>query len=305
MELVITGAAGFIGRHVLWAAAGRGIAVTALDRERPAEGLSADRWVTTDLAEPAPAAVTALAAADAVVHLAGCPGVRSDDPDIGVRRYRDNVLAGSQVLRATPPDTPVVVVSSSSVYGGAGDPACPRPCHEDDDLDPRGGYAWSKAALEAVARQRAAAGARVVIARPFTVAGPGQRPDMALARWIHALRRDEPVVLLGDPARSRDITDVRQVAEALVSLATEPVSGIVNLGTGTSHRLDTMIAAVARALGTTPRIEHRPAPPQEVATTLADPTRLERLTGIRLETDLDTLVADQVAGITRPLARSA
>lgn len=305
MELVVTGAAGFIGRHALRTAARRGITVTGLDREPPAGEPPADRWVTTDLAQPVPAAVTALATTDAVVHLAGCPGVRTDDPRIGVRRHRDNVLAGSRVLRVTPPDTPVVVVSSSSVYGGAGDPASPRPCHEDDDLDPRGGYAWSKVALEAVAQHRAASGGRVVIARPFTVAGPGQRPDMALARWIRALRRDEPVVLLGDPARSRDVTDVRQVAGALVHLATEPLSGVVNLGTGTAHRLDTMIAAVGRALGTTPRIEHRPAPPHEVATTLADPTRLERLTGIRLETDLGSLVAAQIAGTPRSLVARA
>lgn len=300
MDLVVTGAAGFIGRHVVRTATGRGATVTGLDREPAPRGLPAAHWIRAELSEPDAVVTGALAATDGVIHLAGCPGVRTDDADVGQRRYRDNFLAGARVLAATPPGTPLVVVSSSSVYGGAGPPARPRPCHEEDGLDPQGGYAWSKAALEALARRRADTGGRVVIARPFTVAGPGQRPDMAIARWIDALRHDRPAVLLGGPARRRDVTDVRQVAAALVELATDPADGILNLGTGTSHRLDTMIAAVARVLDVTPRIEHRPAAPVEVATTLADPGRLERLHGIRLETDLERLVRDQVTASRAP-----
>ncbi len=56
------------------------------------------------------------------------------------------------------------------------------------------------------------AGRPVAVLRPFTVAGEGQRADMALARWIAAVRAGRPVRILGSPGRSRDVTDVRDLS---------------------------------------------------------------------------------------------
>ena len=114
--------------------------------------------------------------------------MRDRAPDIDLLRQRDNVESAARVLTITPVDVPVVVASSSSVYGGAGDPAHPRACHEDDVLRPRGGYAASKVAVEHLCAQRRDRGGRVSVARPFTFAGGGQRGDMAIALWIRAMR---------------------------------------------------------------------------------------------------------------------
>lgn len=299
MYVVVTGAAGFIGRHVVARLRAGGVEVVGIDRLPwlPADG---ETPLLADLAEPDPRVCEALAGAAGVIHLAARPGVRDPAADIERRRHRDNVVAGARVLDGTPRDTPVVVASSSSVYGGAGAPERPRPCREDAPLRPRGGYARSKAALEGHCRARARRGGRVGVARPFTVAGEGQRPDMALARWIAALRDGRPAQVLGDVGRRRDVTDVRDVAEGLVRLLEVTGTPVVNLGTGVTHRLDTLVAAVADALGVPPRLRLVPAGPQEVPSTLADTQRCRDLLGLRLRTDLTDLVRRQVAAATPP-----
>lgn len=298
MATVVTGAAGFLGRCLVDLLLARGETVLGIDRRpvHPRPGLAV---LTTDLAGPDPQGRVrdALAGADRVFHLAALPGVRDQCP--AGARHRDNVLATERVLAAVPLRTPVVFTSSSSVYGAS---AGGRPSHEHDPLHPRGGYARSKVAAELSCHARQAAGGRVVIARPFTVAGPHQRPDMALARWIDAAVRQRPLRLLGSPDCTRDITDVAQVAQALVALADREVTGTVNIGTGTAHRLADVVQAVSAALDVPVHTELVPAQPQEVPDTLADPARLRRMVGWAPETDLADLVARQAAaaGVTAP-----
>ena len=298
--VVVTGAAGFVGGHVVELLLARGAGVVGIDREARPDHLdrcSGPAWLRADLAAGDDRVGDALAGADAVLHLAGCPGVRDAEPGVEHRRYRDNVGATAAVLAATRPRTPLVVTSSSSVYGGS---ASSRPCVETDPLAPRGGYARSKVAVERLCAARRAAGAAVLVARPFTVAGERQRRDMALARWIDAARADRPLRLLGSASRSRDVTDVAQVAAALVALVERAdlragSTGAVNVGTGTAYTLGALADAVCAAVGRdVPRVL-APADVVEVPHTLADMTRLERLVGFVPHTDLAALVARQAA----------
>jgi nucleoside-diphosphate-sugar epimerase len=238
-----------------------------------------------------------------VIHLAGCPGVRDHRPDISTRRWRDNVIAGERVLEATPADVMVVVASSSSVYGGGGSPRRPRACHEDDVLRPRGGYARSKRVLEERCAARAARGSAVGVVRPFTVAGEGQRADMAIARWIDALHASRPIELFGGGDRSRDITDVRDVAEGIIRMLERRVTRTVNLGTGHSHRLDDLVSIVASLCGADPVVNVMPVPADDVASTRADVRRCHDLLGFVPATDLPAIIARQIAvGVDAPKA---
>ena len=260
--------------------------VVGIDRE-PLPGV-----LRADLLAHDPRADDALRTADAVVHLAGCPGVRDDRPDAEGHRHRDNVLATARVLDLVPATTPLLVTSSSSVYGGT---RSGRPCREDDGLRPTGGYAESKVAVERLCAGRARSGGRVTVVRPFTVAGEGQRADMALARWLAAAERGEPLRVFGSLTRTRDVTDARDFATAVRLLVDRPVTATVNIGTGTPHPLADLVSAVASAVGRPVAVEVVPAAAEEVADTRADVTRLERLTGFRPVTDLGALVARQHA----------
>jgi nucleoside-diphosphate-sugar epimerase len=298
VSVVVTGAAGFIGRTLVSTLVARGEHVVAVDREpdRPRQGVTV---ITADLLAGDERAGAALSAADAVFHLAGCPGVRDSRRDIAAHRLRDNVLATARVLELVPRRTPLLVTSSSSVYGGSAG----RPSAETDPLRPRAGYAMSKARAERLCAERAAAGSEIVVVRPFTVAGEGQRPDMALAQWIAAAMSGRPLCVLGSLDRTRDVTDVREVARALVALVDRSARGVVNVGTGMPHRLADLVDAVAIAVGRDVRTYVQPAGPAEVTDTLADTRRLRRLAGFVPETELPALVARQAAaaGLARRL----
>ncbi len=282
---VVTGAAGFIGRHLVDELIARDCRVIAVDRlPMPWPGA-----VCADLLEHSAPLDDALASADAVFHLAGCSGVRTD-PAVATW-HRDNVLATEALLARVPLSTPLVVTSSSSVYGGCRESG--RALREADVLRPLGAYAATKTQAERLCRERIAAGGVVAVARPFTVAGEGQRDDMALARWIAAAAEGRALRVIGSVARTRDVTDVRDVARALVLLAEARACGPVNVGTGVAHGLSEMIDAVCEAVGRPAPVEVVRAAVREPDHTLADVSRLVSITGFRPVTDLPALVRRQ------------
>jgi nucleoside-diphosphate-sugar epimerase len=302
MAVVVTGAAGFIGAHLVRLLAGRGHQVVTIDR-RPHAPTGTSAHLVADLPDDdRDGSVTdALRGAEAVFHLAGRAGVRDTSPDRERRRYRDNVLAAERVLGTVPAGVPVVVASSSSVYGGGLHGGRLRPSAEADRLQPQGGYARSKVELERRCWQRAAAGGLVAVARPFTVAGEGQRPDMAIARWLAAARHGQPIRILGSPDRTRDITDVADVAFGLLRMAEGGVMGAVNLGSGVGHRLGDLAATVGAIVGHQPRLVLEPAGPAEPVATLADTRRCRQLLGFVPVTDLTALIARQAAAAPTPV----
>lgn len=299
MPVVVTGAAGFIGSHLVRALAARGDAVTAVDRREGAPPEAAATVVADLVDAPDDLLRDVLRGADAVFHLAALPGVRDGldgarvaPVELEWRRWRDNVLAAERVLDRVAPDVPVVVTSSSSVYGSAGRRGT-RASREGDPLRPLGGYARSKLALERRCEVRAALGGRVAVVRPFTVAGEGQRPDMAIARWLGAAGRGEPLRIHGSPGRRRDVTDVNDVVEGLLRAADRGVTGTVNLGTGIGHTLGELVDAVAGALRVGVATIVVPAEPVEAPATLADTRRCREWLGFVPRTDLPALVRRQ------------
>jgi nucleoside-diphosphate-sugar epimerase len=299
VAVVVTGSAGFVGRAVVARLLAAGREVVGIDRRGAVPLGPGHLELRSDLVGPDRAALEAIREATGVIHLAGCPGVRDARADVSWYRHRDNVLATAAVLGAAGRRMTVVAATSSSIYGGS---IGGRPCLETDELAPRGGYALSKAEAEALCRQHNAAGGRVVIARPFTVAGEGQRSDMAIASWIDAARAGRPLRILGSLNRTRDVTDVREAARALVALLDADEPGPVNVGTGQPIRLGAMVDAIATALDVDVRTRIEPAGPDEVADTRADTRRLASLVGFVPTTDLADVVARQIAADVRESA---
>jgi nucleoside-diphosphate-sugar epimerase len=293
--IVVTGASGFIGANLVRHLVATGADVVGIDR-RPDPPTHHARHVVADLVDLA-ASVDArrlLGAADVIVHLAARPGVRDRSAGVELARHRDNVLTTRHVLAAAA--GPVIVASSSSVYGGT---TPGRPSHEEDLLRPIGGYARSKAAAEAECAVHRARGAAVCVVRPFTVVGPGQRRDMAVDRWLRAALAGRPIEVFGSPARSRDVTDVRDVARVLADLAEIAADGrrlpdVVNIGTGRARTLADLADAVGRAVPASRVLRVVADGEPEPDHTLADTRRCAAVLGYVPATDLDAVVAAQL-----------
>jgi UDP-glucuronate 4-epimerase len=214
-RVLVTGGLGFIGSRLCGALLDEGFGVRCVDdlSGRYADGTGpgaaaalAARGVEVVLAEAGPEHVRGM---DSVVHLAALPGVRTPRPAAALRTA--NVALSERLARAAARrGARFVFGSSSSVYGNAR--CLPTPEHA--PAAPLNPYAESKVAAEAAVL---AAGGDVVIVRPFTVYGPGQRPEMAFARWIAALDAGEPVPWHAAPGAARDLTYVDDAAAGLIA----------------------------------------------------------------------------------------
>jgi GDP-4-dehydro-6-deoxy-D-mannose reductase len=209
-------------------------------------------------------------------------------------------LSVLEALRSEAPGATLVAVSSGEVYG----PPATLPVDESALLRPQNPYAVSKAAGDLLAGFYADAhGLRVVRARSFNHAGPGQPPLYALASFARQVAAgleagDDPIrVVTGNPDTRRDYTDVRDVVRAYRLLAGAGWSGVVNVCSGRTASARELIAALGAAAGAA--IDHvvdqRLVRAHEVMEIRGSAARLRELTGWEPEIPLQTTVADTVA----------
>ena len=277
---VVTGAAGFIGSHLAEALLQAGHDVRGIDaltdyydpalkeENARAAGVELDRLDLT--ADPLD-----FSGVDGVFHLAAQPGVRSFG-DVFPDYVRDNVLASQRVLEAAARDgARVVYASSSSIYGEA--ERYPTP--EDTTPAPLSPYGITKLAGEHLAAAyRRSFGLDVVVLRYFNAFGPRQRPDMAFAKVVAALRDGRPFDLYGDGSQSRGWTYVGDVVDATVA-AMARGTGTYNVGGAIEASLREAIAILERLAGRTLDVRRHPAVPGDQRRTNADTTRIRRELG--------------------------
>jgi GDP-4-dehydro-6-deoxy-D-mannose reductase len=252
-----------------------------------------------DLRDPAVArALVAEARPDVVYHLAARAHVgRSWDDPIG--NIADNVTMTACVLEAIrheAPDATVVYVGSGEEYG----PPETVPTTEDAPLRPQNPYAVSKASSGLTARFYGDAyGLRVIHARAFNHAGPGQEPTYAIASFARQVASgDSPVrVVSGSPDTRRDYTDVRDVVRAYRLLAEHAPPGAYNVCSGVSRSAREVIAALGAVAGVA--IDHRVDPAKvrahEVNEIRGSAARLRAVTGWHPEIPFEQTLADTLA----------
>jgi len=287
MRYVVTGAAGFIGSQLTEELLARGYEVAAIDcfTDYYDPALKEDNAAEFDVSRLDLAAdELVLDGFDGVFHLAGQPGVRSFGAvfDDYVRR---NLVATQRVFEsAARAGVRVVFASSSSVYGDA--ERYPTP--EDARPSPISPYGITKLACEQLAYAYAKGfGLEAVILRYFTVYGPRQRPDMALARVVDALARAASFELYGDGLQSRSFTYVADVVAATIgAMERAPTAALYNVGGGVEATMRDAIATLEQVSGRTLEVVERPAAPGDVRRTAADTGRIERELGWRARTAL-------------------
>jgi UDP-glucuronate 4-epimerase len=272
---LVTGAAGFIGSHLVDALLADGWQITALDNFDPfydttiKEGNVASHLrhaqyalVRADLRDRAALERMLPGGYDVIVHLAAKAGVRPSlaQPQL----YQEVNVLGTQVMLdlARTWGTPrFIFASSSSVYGVNPD----VPWREDTQvLLPISPYASTKVSGELMGHVYSHLyGIRFIALRFFTVYGPRQRPDLAIHSFAARITAGLPIPLYGDGSSRRDYTYIADIVRGIMAALAYDAArfDIFNLGNDRTIRLTDMVAELERALGMKARID--PQPPQQ------------------------------------------
>ena len=304
MKVLLTGAAGFIGRATAEALLKADHQVVAVDnlndyyavslkharlatlREQP--GL---QFYPLDVADwPALDALFAEQRPDAVIHLAAQAGVRYSIQNPHAYA-QSNLLGMTHILEACRqhPVQHLVYASSSSVYGKN----AKAPFAEDDRTDqPVSFYAASKKANEVMAAsyshlyQLPATGLRF-----FTVYGPWGRPDMAPWLFTEAILRGEPIKVFNHGRLQRDFTYIDDIVEGILRVLPQPPQGdcphtLYNIGNHQPVELMTFISTIEQALGREAEKIYLPMQDGDVPITYADTQKLRDAVGFSPDTPL-------------------
>jgi nucleoside-diphosphate-sugar epimerase len=298
VKALVTGAAGFIGSHLVSSLLDRGFEVTGLDcfsdyyaRSMKEANLGVNRGRQgfrfiegsvqhTDL--PA-----LLDQKTHVFHLAAQAGVRKSwGRDF--RTYTENNVEASQRLLEACVGRPLhrfVYASSSSVYGDN----VAIPMREDAVPQPVSPYGVTKLAAEQLCylyfvNHRLPA----TSVRYFTVYGPRQRPDMGFHRFMRAAISGGPIALYGDGEQTRDFTYVSDAVEATIAAGERGVPGrAYNIGGGSRVSINQVLAIIGRIAGKPLDIRREPAAPGDMRDTFADTSLARADLGFRPKVTLE------------------
>ncbi|MGH9046795.1 MAG: GDP-mannose 4,6-dehydratase [Acidimicrobiales bacterium] len=291
MRALVTGGAGFVGRHLGEHLEAMGDEVTSVDLEVDVADADAIGRAVAD------------ASPEAIYHLAAMTHV-GDSWEFPAEVLRVNVLGTAGVLGAAraSKDRPLtLVVSSAEVYGSV----TPEdlPIDEGAPVAPLSPYAASKAAAEQMALQAWRGWAQpVIVVRPFNHVGPGQSPAFAVSalakRIVEAQRTGAPSISVGTLSARRDYTDVRDVVRAYRSLVTGGTPGrIYNVCSGRDVAVSEVAARLCELAGADLRLVTDPSlvRPVEVPVMTGDGRRLSADTGWKPEIALDETLRDVLA----------
>lgn len=312
MNILVTGAAGFIGYSLAARLLARGDTVLGIDnlndyydvalkeaRLARLGGEAKFSFMRLDIADRA--GMTGFFAArrfDAVVHLAAQAGVRYSVTH--PYAYIDSNLTGfAHVLEGVRHSGSghLVYASSSSVYGANKK----LPFAEDDNVDhPVSLYAATKKANELMAHSYAHLyGMGCTGLRFFTVYGPWGRPDMSPFKFASCVLEGKPIPVFNEGRMSRDFTYIDDIVGGVIAVldkgapagkaqSEQPPYRLYNIGNNQPVPLLRYIEAFEKAIGKKAILDLQPMQAGDVPDTYADTQLLEKAVGFRPDTPIDT-----------------
>lgn len=273
MRVLLTGAAGFVGRHLERALRDRGDLVYGIDL-RPTKTVTARDaldFFRTDRTRW-----------DLAIHCAAIVGGRAsiDGSPLGVATnlaldawyFRWLVRSGTQraVYFSSSAAYPVELQQAGELY---------RLVETDIDIDnprlPDATYGLAKVTGERLARYAEAEGCRVHILRPFSGYGGDQDEAYPFPAFIRRAReRQDPFEVWGSGDSTRDWIHIDDLVGATLAAVDQDLRGPINLGWGRATSFDELAAMVTAAAGYSPVIKHRGDAPQGVHHRVCDPKRM-------------------------------
>ena len=304
-QVLVTGAAGFVGSHLSEQLLAAGHTVVGVDAFIPYyPRVTKERNLATALANPAytfheldlrnAELAPILEGVDTVFHTAAMAGLLKSWQQF--EEYMScNILATQRLLDAAVAANVghFLHCSTSSVYGrfATGDERAP--------LAPISPYGITKLAAEELCRAYGEKdGLRFTILRLFSVYGPRQRPDMGYNIFIRKLLAGETITVDGDGTDSRSNTYVADCVRGLMLAAEQPeksVGQVFNLGGGEEVNVNEVLAMLEELSGQKARIEHGPQRPGDQRRTVADIGKARSLLGYDPQTRIVDGLAAQLA----------
>ena len=301
--ILVTGAAGFIGAHVVRALQARGATVVGLDNfnDYYDPRLKHDRVAALcpdadirhlDLVDAdALAALFEETAPRRVIHLAAQAGVRYSlqNPQAYVQSNLVGFLNVLELCRRRGVEH-LVYASSSSVYGDSATP----PFSENQRIDrPRSFYAATKVANEAMAHSYASLyGLRATGLRFFTENGPLGRPDLAPLLIARAALAGRPIEVFNHGRMRRDFTHIDDIVAGVLGALDAPADAaslhrVFNLGNHAPVELERFIDVIEQAAGRRIERVHKPMQPGDMVETMADTRRARAAFGFAPTTPIE------------------
>ena len=275
LRLIITGATGYVGGHVVEAALARGHTVTAVGRDQTkaaaAAWASRVRFVAADLHaegfDPG-----ALGDAEAMLHLAW-PGLADFRNPAHQERH---LPADAQFIeRMLAAGLHRLLITGTCLEYGLTN----GPLSEATPSAPTLPYAIAKDALRQRIEKRMPGAATLIWARLFYLHGPGQNPKSVLAQLDAAIDRGDPAFPMSQGEQLRDYLPVAEVAGRLVRLIeTQGASGIYNICSGEPISIRRLVEAriAERGAAIQPELGHFPYPDYEAMAFWGDGSRYQR-----------------------------
>jgi GDP-4-dehydro-6-deoxy-D-mannose reductase len=274
LPILLTGASGFVGRHMAEALVRAGHAVVALDKSEIHGLPKGVETLIVDLQDPA--SLKDLPRSwGGVIHLAGASIPSAFATVAPVTFNLEITLNLLEHLR----DTKVLLVSSCHVYAPSG-----QRRKETDPIQPQGRYGLSKHLIEQLAPHYQGQ-LEVRVARPFNHLGPGLRPELmvpSLLRRLAAPSEGGPVQMLGLNS-VRDFIDVRDVAMAYMAILEleAPTQSTFNVCTGRAVSIEDVVRTLLDLQGVQREIRFQGSPnsTDDIPYLVGDPARLTEAAG--------------------------
>ncbi|MGA8614133.1 MAG: NAD-dependent epimerase/dehydratase family protein, partial [Xanthobacteraceae bacterium] len=256
MRVLLTGASGFLGRHVLQSPAAVGSTILCISRAAIARAHDEVALGPAPFNRISFGRALATARPDIVLHCAG--DTHSADPRTC---FESNTILAAELLAAVADVSPpprVIFVGSAAEYGIV--PAATQPVAETHSCMPRTNYGIAKYAQTLLGLAAAARGLPVLTVRLFNPVGIGMPDHLALPSFARQLALGQLVLRVGDLSARRDFIDVAEAARLLLGLAALPTWPwpLVNLCSGQAFSLRALLDGLVADSGLDVRVETDP-----------------------------------------------